>query len=76
MKILSFLDLIRYLNIIFSHQLLSGNLPSSLVTTFNINFNTRNQQLNRAEPGLLHLPRMYTVSYGNCSISSKFLTCR
>ena len=71
-RILSFFDFIKFLNIILVHQLLNRKLPTPLCSTFDLDSLTLNARLNRypsrAKTGILQLPRISTVRFGDHSI--------
>ena len=69
-KILSFFDFVKFLNIIFFYKLLNNQLPTILNTSFELKrINQHNRgHLSRTKPGLLKLPKVSTVSFGNNSI--------
>lgn len=69
-KTLSFFDFIKFLNIIFIFKLLNNQLPTILNFTFDLKRSNQHNRghLSRAKPGILKLPRVLTVSFGNNSI--------
>ena len=69
-KILSFFDLIKTLNISFIHKLLNNQLPPILNTTFDLKRSNQHNRghLSRVKSGLIKLPKVSTVSFGNNSI--------
>ena len=71
-RILSFFDSIQLLNIILIHQLLNHKLPLPLCTLFDLDSLSRNARLNRfpsrTKTGILQLPRVSSVRFGNHSI--------
>lgn len=72
LRLLSFFDFIKLQNIILIHQALNSKLPSPLIELLDLQSVTLNARNNdrpsRAKPGLLRLPRVSTVSFGNHSI--------
>ena len=72
LKILSFFDFIKYQNILLVYNLLNRKMPSPLCDTFNLSSLTVNARLNhfptRVKSGILQLPRVSTVHFGNYSI--------
>jgi hypothetical protein len=70
-KLLSFFDHVKFLNIIFLHNLLSGHLPSAMSDTFDINDLKKRSahHPSRAKAGMLRLPKVSTVSFGDYSLT-------
>ena len=68
-KFLSFPDFIKYSNTIFLFNLLKANLPSPVLQSFELIRlkNTIRNEVNRIKSGLLKLPEVRTVTYGNYS---------
>ena len=71
LRMLSFHDFTKFTNIIFIFNLLNYNLPAPLYDTFHLHDMTH---LNlrrpcRAKTGLLRLPKVTTVRFGNHSLS-------
>jgi len=71
LRILSFFDFVKFSNILFLYNLLNGELPSALYDSFDILDLTFTDRLypRRTKPGLLRLPRVSTVSFGDYSLS-------
>ena len=73
-KLLSFFDLIKFFNIVFVYQLINRQLPFPLSDTFEIDSlsinarNSNNRYPTRLKSGILQLPRVCTVQFGNNSI--------
>ena len=68
LKILKFFDHVKLCNIIFLHRLLCNKLPLVFNDTFDIKFKANNLRPSRFKPGLLHLPKTNTVTFGTYSI--------
>ena len=71
LRMLSFHDFTKFTNIIFTFNLLNYNLPAPLYDTFHLHdmthLNLRRPR--RAKTGLLRLPKVTTVRFGNHSLS-------
>ena len=75
LRMLSFHDFTKFTNIIFIFNLLNYNLPAPLYDTFHLHDMTH---LNlrrpcRAKTGLLRLPKVTTVRFGNHSLTWNLL---
>ena len=68
LRILNFHDFTKYLNIVFIYNLLNKNFPAPLYDTFDIDDMTRVVNPRRAKSGLLRLPKVTTVRFGNYSL--------
>ena len=69
-KLLSFFDFVKYLNIIFLFKLLNHKLPLPLLQSLKykrLNDTDRHNVI-RCKSGLLKIPEVTTVTYGNYSI--------
>ena len=64
-KVLSFLDFVKYLNIIFIYKHLNKILPLPVLDTFILNRLNESNRSHRSKPGLLKLPEVRTVTFGN-----------
>ena len=71
LRILPFQDFVQFLNIIFLFNLLNENLPSPLYETFDLSDMTHISlhRPRRTKTGLLRLPKVSTVRFGNHSLS-------
>ena len=69
-KFLTFSDFVKYSNILFIFKLMNGNLPPPLLKThqFKRLNDTDRHDVIRCKSGLLKLPEVRTVTYGNYSI--------
>ena len=70
-KVLPVFDYVKLPNVILIHQIKNKNLPMALLKTFDLEslaFNVRNHRPRRTKPGLLKLPIISTVFYGNHSV--------
>ena len=69
-KLLSFFDFVKYLNILFLFKLLNQKLPLPLLQSLKfkrLNDSDRHNVI-RCKSGLLKIPEVNTVTYGNYSI--------
>ena len=71
LNILSFFDYIKYSNIIFLHNCINHKLPSAVCKSINVTEITSKGRLHqkRTKSGLLRLPKVKTISYGNYSLT-------
>ena len=69
-KFLSFSDFVKYSNILFIFKLMNGDLPPPLLQTLRFKRlnDTDRHDVIRCKSGLLKLPEVRTVTYGNYSI--------
>ena len=71
LRILPFQDFVKFLNIIFLFNLLNKNLPPPFYETFDLRDMTRISlhPPRRTKTGLLRLPQVSTLRFGNYSLS-------
>ena len=68
LKLLKVRDLIKFNQLKFVFEFYKGNLPVEFNNIFEFNSNIHNYETNSASKYLLHIPRIFTATYGNKSI--------
>ena len=68
LKLLKVRDLIKIYQLKFVFEFYKGNLPVEFNNIFEFNRNIHKYETNSASKYLLHIPRIFTATYGNKSI--------
>ena len=68
LKMLKVRDIIKSQQLKLVYEFMNNVLPSDLHNLFTLSSDIHNYNLNSVYKQLLHIPRIYTVTYGNKSI--------